>query len=77
MGGLSFSEKKERRNGCRKVRSWEGLQEEEGGEAIFEMYFLITVSPNSYSFRFLPTSPLIQIPTVCHFLGNKYLSKEY
>ena len=37
-----------------KVSSWEGLQEEEGGEATFGMYFLITVSPNSYSFRFLP-----------------------
>ena len=33
-----------------KVSSWEGLQEEEVEEAIFEMYFLITVSPNSYSF---------------------------
>ena len=60
-----------------KVRSWEGLQEEEGGEATLGMYFLITVSPNSYSFRFLPTSSPIQIPTVCHFLGNKKLSKEY
>ena len=54
-----------------KVRSWEGLQEEEVEEAIFEMYFLITVSPNSYSLRLLPTSPVIQIPTVCHFLGNE------
>ena len=57
-----------------KLSSLEGLQKEEGGEAIFEMYFLITVSPNSYSLRLLPTSPVIQIPTVCHFLGkNSYL----
>ena len=71
MGGLSFSEEKGRRNGWGKGMWGEGLGREEGGEATLGMYFLITVSPNSYSFRFLPTSPPIQIPTVCDFLGNK------